>query len=211
VFKSARLCCLYWTKWIQRTHCHLNFSDPFYQDLRLVFTSGLFHSEFANTDLYARPTHLILLDFDPSFGKELKLRSSSLCRFESKTSEIAVSWVATPHGLVNTYQRFRGTFCRHHVDRWSIDPDNGGIGRLAESWVLLVRSAKLLGMQGPILKLHVLFFIVLAITVELCKIVGEIIVLGCMSNGKKCQVVEVIFVIVFSRKVVESDPLCLPS
>jgi hypothetical protein len=65
---------------------HLTFfSDPFCQDLRLGFTSGRFHLEFANTDTYARPTHLILLDFDPSFGKELKLRGSSLCRFESKT------------------------------------------------------------------------------------------------------------------------------
>jgi hypothetical protein len=61
------------------------FSDPFYQDFQLGFTSGLFHSEFANTDLYARPTHLTPFDFDPSVGKELKLRSSSSWRFESKT------------------------------------------------------------------------------------------------------------------------------
>ena len=34
-----------------------------------------------------------------------------------KLSEIAVSWVATPHGLLDTYQRFRGTVSRHNVDR----------------------------------------------------------------------------------------------
>lgn len=160
--------------------------------------------------LVRTPNTSHLLDFDPSFGKELKLRSSSLCRFESKTSEIAVSWVATPHGLVDKYQRFRGTTCRHNVDRWSIDPDNGSNRRLAESWILFVRSAKFLGIQGPILKLRLLFHIVLAITVELCKIVAEIIVLCCMSNAKKCLVVEVVFVIVFSREDVESDLLCLP-
>jgi hypothetical protein len=118
--------------------------------------------------------------------------------------------VATPHGLVDTFQCFRGTACRQHVDRWSTDPDNGGIRRLAESWVLLVRSAKFLGMQGPILKLRVLFHIVLAITVELCKIAGEIILFCCMTSAKKCVVVEVIFVIAFIREDVESDLSCLP-
>jgi hypothetical protein len=82
--------------------------------------------------------------------------------------------------------------------------------RLAESCFLLVRCAKFLGMNGPILKLRVLFHIILAITVELCKIAGEIIVLCCMSNAKKCLLAEVIFVIVFSREDVESDLLCLP-
>lgn len=66
-------------------------------------------------------------------------------------------------------------------------------------------------MQGPILKLRVLFHIVLEITVGLCKIAGEIIVLCCMTNAKKCIVVEVIFVIAFSREDVESDLSCLPS
>jgi len=90
------------------------------------------------------------------------------------------------------------------------DPDNGSIRRLAESWVLSVRSAEFLGMQGPVLKLRLLFRIILAITVELCKIAGEIIVLCCMSNAKKCLVVEVIFVIVFSREDVESDFYVFP-
>jgi hypothetical protein len=60
-------------------------------------------------------------------------------------------------------------------------------------------------MQGPILKLRVFFHIILAITVELCQIAGEIVALGCMSNAKKWLVVEVIFLIVFSREDVESD------
>jgi hypothetical protein len=62
----------------------LCFSDPFCQDLRLGFPSGLFHSGFPTTGLYARPTLLMLFDFMflLIFGKELKLRSWSLCRVE---------------------------------------------------------------------------------------------------------------------------------